>query len=462
MILYEKRLAFSLAPLPWRGVGERTTSVRQPTQLPFAKHNRILHIQIKYHMRNYLLPALFLLLFAACHRGATHYDFPVDVDTTTKEITLQTKQDWNFVVTGLIFDNQFDGARLNEVTQEATNLYRVKIEPENTPINSSPWYAFRIKSERDKNFTVHLTYGNGANHRYYPKISRDRRSWVAVDTSKVIRNVNGFELYVSLEMKAGETLYLAGQEVINSSDVKAWAEGLAQHPNLSLSVAGQSKLGRDIYRMDLRTEGAKKRPTIVLLSRQHPPEVTGFLALQGFINGLLAHPRLNEFLSEYQVLIYPLLNPDGVDLGHWRHTAAGIDSNRDWAQYNQPEAYTVANDIVRIANEYKSKVVLGMDFHSTYKDVYYTHLDEVKPATALPGFKDAWLAGIEKGIGGDFKINEDAEVIGKPTTMSWFRTQFGAEGITYEIGDGTDREFVERKGRISADVMVELLVGSKE
>lgn len=409
-------------------------------------------------MRHYFFSGLLVLLFFACHTGARHYDFPTAVDTSTQEISLQDKREWKFWESGLTFDNQFDGARVNQVYQQASNLYKVWIEPENVPINPSPWYAFRIKAERDKRFTVHLTYGDNANHRYFPKVSSDRKSWTPVDRSKVLRNINGKEAYVLLDMKAGETLFLAGQEVINSADVLSWAQGLSQHPCLSLQTVGQSKLGRDLLRLDLRTGQADKRPTIVLFSRQHPPEVTGFLALQGFMDGLLAHPRLPEFLAEYQVLIYPLLNPDGVDLGHWRHTAGGIDSNRDWAYYRQPEAYTIANDVVSFRKDHRSKVVLGMDFHSTWSDVYYTHNDEVKPKTALPGFKDAWLAGIEREIGGNFEINEEAEPIGKPTTMSWFRTQFGAEGITYEIGDGTDREFVNQKGRVSAGVMIEELL----
>jgi hypothetical protein len=68
------------------------------------------------------------------------------------------------------------------------------------------------------------------------------------------------------------------------------------------------------------------------------------------------------------------------------------------------------------------------------------------------------LAAIERGIGGDFRINEEAEPIGKHTSMSWFRTQFGAEGITYEIGDGTDRDFVRRKGLVSAEALIEVLL----
>ena len=36
-------------------------------------------------------------------------------------------------------------------------------------------------------------------------------------------------------------------------------------------------------------------------------------------------------MEKFRVLAFPLMNPDGVDLGHWRHNAGGIDLNRDWS-----------------------------------------------------------------------------------------------------------------------------------
>jgi len=402
---------------------------------------------------------LTILTLAACNRAST-YNFPVDVDTRTKEIVLQQKQTWAFPESGLTVDNEFDGARLNAIRRTNDTLFTARIEPENGPINPSPWYAMRFKSDRNQTITVRLTYPTNVHHRYFPKVSDDRQAWAPVDSTGVTLGPGQFTADVRLELSANQTRYLAGQEVINSGDVADWLDGLNARYNVVRPFsAGESKLGRNLPAFSISKGKPGARPTIVLLSRQHPPEVTGFLCLQAFLDGLLEHPRRDEFLAKYQLLVYPLLNPDGVDLGHWRHTAGGIDSNRDWARYRQPEARQVAYGIVRTMKETKSEVILGMDFHSTYKDVYYTHNDQVEPPTALPGFKDAWLAAIERGIGGDFRINEEAEPIGKPTTMSWFRTQFGAEGITYEIGDGTDRAFVRRKGLVSADALVEVLLG---
>jgi hypothetical protein len=407
-----------------------------------------------------LLPLLLLFTLFACNTGAKRYNFPVVVDTRTKPIKLQEKKHYVFSETGLNFDNLFAGARLNGVRKLEANVYEISIEAENEPINPSPWYAFRVQAERSQEIVVRMRYPENVRHRYFPKLSRDRQQWMPLDSSSVVVHPDKTGTDITFSLAAGETIFLAGQEVINSIDVADWQKSVAaRYPDVTHPfVAGESMLGRNLPAFSIRSGPLDSRPTIVLLSRQHPPEVTGFLCLQAFIDGILEHPQREEFLSKYQLLVYPLLNPDGVDMGHWRHGAGGIDGNRDWAKYRQPEARQIANSVVSLMKENESRVVLGMDFHSTYRDVYYTLKDEVQPPTALPGFKEAWLQAIEDAIGGDFLINEDPGMIGKPTTMSWFRTQFGAEGITYEIGDGTDRDFVKQKGLVSANALIGVLL----
>jgi len=36
-----------------------------------------------------------------------------------------------------------------------------------------------------------------------------------------------------------------------------------------------------------------------------------------------------EFRRRFSIIMVPLLNPDGVVLGHWRHNVNGVDLNRD-------------------------------------------------------------------------------------------------------------------------------------
>jgi len=148
------------------------------------------------------------------------------------------------------------------------------------------------------------------------------------------------------------------------------------------------------------------------------------------------------------------MNPDGVDLGHWRHNTGGIDLNRDWAYYHQPEVKQVANYIVKTAKKNKSKVILGMDFHSTYYDVLYTNQQSAKN---LPHYKDYWVAGIREVLSKE-KIRESPSNVGAPVSKGWFLTQFEAEGIVYEVGDNTPRDLIGKKGQAAAIEMMQLLI----
>ncbi|MCP9234883.1 M14 family metallopeptidase [Lewinella sp. JB7] len=404
----------------------------------------------------YSLSALLFVLVVSCGRRAQPYDFPSPVDTTDHPITEQVKRSYAFDAGRLTFDNQFDGARLNNLERLNDSTYVATILPENSPINPSPWYAMRIVSDRDRELTVRLAYPAGTRHRYFPKLSRDREAWIPVGSSRLTYNADSTGLSVRLAVEEGES-YLAGQEIVSSRDVMDWMASFRQ-PYVRTEEVGRSTHGRPIPVMRLSAENRyAKRPMIVLFSRQHPPEVTGYLALQAFVEGIVDHPRIGEFLERYQLMIFPILNPDGVDMGHWRHTAGGIDSNRDWAYYHQPEARQVADYVVKKARQNEAQVILGMDFHSTWHDVYYT-FDEDTPPSVLPEFKDAWLRGIEERIGDGFEVNESPGPVGRPTSSGWFKTQFNAEGITYEIGDDTDRDFVERKGKASANAMIDLLL----
>ena len=401
-------------------------------------------------------------LLAACRVGPKTFDFPRPVDTSTRPVR-ESEPRSRRIDDRLTLSTDFPSGKLDSLIARPGEPLHAWTKPENTPINMSPWYAFRLSSDRDTTVNITLHYPTNGYHRYWPKLSTDLTTWTRIDSTAFVVSEDNKSATITLHLigNDGRPLYVAAQEIHDSRRVSSWADQLAKHPRVTTSIVGESRRGRPIIRLHLTDGNSRRKPTVAILSRQHPPEVTGYLAMQAFVERLLDHPRLDEFLANYQVLIYPLLNPDGVDAGHWRHNAGGVDLNRDWAFYLQPESKAIASDIVRYAKEEKAPVVLGLDFHSTWKDVYYTHDNSVTPPSVLGDFKDRWLTGIERAIGGAFRINEKAEPIGRPTSMSWFRTQFNAEGITYEIGDDTPRAFIRRKGEASADALIEELMVSK-
>ena len=99
-------------------------------------------------------------------------------------------------------------------------------------------------------------------------------------------------------------------------------KGLANGPKTiaestwaNLSVAGKSGLGREIYFLNISKGDYRNKPAIIIISRQHPPEVTGYLAMQSFVETIIKEGAHNGFLERFRIMVYPLMNPDGVESG---------------------------------------------------------------------------------------------------------------------------------------------------
>ena len=393
------------------------------------------------------------ILFISCNRYiAKPFNFPEPVDTTDHPIKMQVKK--TYEIDGIFADNEFEGARLNDFIQINDSTFRAVIEPENFPINPSPHYAFRIWSETARTIELELHYTKHK-HRYYPKLGYDDTTWEAIDSTDFRLDADSIHAILTLNLQK-EKLFVVAQELKTTKHIKAWSEKQAQHPDVRFSTMGKSKLGRDLFLLDIYQNDFKKKDIIVIMSRQHPPEVTGHMAMESFVEELLEdNPLSNAFRKKYHIIVFPLMNPDGVDLGHWRHNAGGIDMNRDWAFYHQPENRQVANYIVKTSKRNKSEVILGLDFHSTQNDIFYT-FDGSLVAEKLPYFNDYWVDAINEAV--EIKTTEGAYGLNQPITKTWFFTQFKASSITYEVGDHTSRDFIVRKGKVAAKEMMKLLI----
>lgn len=412
---------------------------------------------MKTPIRFLLVLIIAIPAFGQKEKKATTHEFPAPVDTQSREITYQEKQVFYDSIGEVCATNKFPAARLNNFERHRKGFYVAYINAENTPINQSPWYAFKIWSKSGKNIWVQFVYDYGG-HRYIPKLSKDGENWKPIAKSDFTFLADGSAV-MNINISS-DTLWVSAQEIMDSGRITDWATGLASDDKVTMSTIGKSKAGRPLLHMDMNNGKTRKKDIIAIFSRQHPPEVTGFKAMQSFLDELMVNEQSEAFFKKYRVVVYPLLNPDGVDLGHWRHNTGGIDLNRDWAYYNQPETRQVADHLVNLAYQSKAKVILGLDFHSTQKDVFYTIPDEVE-RYVIPNFKKKWLEGIEKGVSEEYegyKVNESADPKSNPVTKFWFYTQLQAEGVTYEVGDENPREFIDKKARVAADVMMSVLL----
>ncbi len=380
--------------------------------------------------------------------------FKTPVDTTTKRIHKQTKQTYTISELGIYATNNFDGARLNGFEKENDSTALVIINPENGPVNNSAYYAFKAWSSTPKPFYFKFKYPKGYKHRYIPKL-KVRDTWRIIDSAAVFKADSIVTIKLNLTKNP---IIVAAQEIQSSTDVKNWYSNLVKGKEtyVRLKSVGKSTLGRNLPVLDIYRGEKKDKNIIVLLTRQHPPEVTGYYAFQEFLQTLLSDSQLaTKFFDRYRVLAFPIMNPDGVDLGHWRHNAGGVDTNRDWSQYNQPEIRQTTAFITKELKRNSSKLLLGLDFHSTWYDVFYTN--KIREGTSLPNFIENWFAALEDNIT-DYKVNEKVANSTTPVSKGWFLYGHNATGITYEIGDKTPKEKIKVVGRVTAEQMMNILL----
>lgn len=386
------------------------------------------------------------------------------VNTETVPIQRQCKGIF-FLGNGIYSSNNFSGARLNGMSLSRDSVLTALITPENTPINMSPWYAFKVWSDTVKAISLKLTYPEGVKHRYYPKISRDGKSWKSVDSANFKldnTSIEGQEVPTGATVRLTippDTLWISAQEPATDSHVNSWSSKLEEKSFVSKSRIGKSREGRSINAFKIGKNDDKAM--VVVLSRQHPPEVTGFKAMQAFVERISTEDSLaNAFRSRFNTYVIPVVNPDGVANGHWRHNSGGIDLNRDWEDFNQPETAAIRDFIVEKVNKSGGKIYFFIDFHSTWEDIYYTMNPEEKGN--MPGL----VPELIELTGEEFKDYEPnvrpSPGTGKRvTSTSYFFYTYGAESLTYEIGDNTPPEFIRKKGEITATKLMQLMTNKK-
>ena len=396
---------------------------------------------------------LFLLLGGVISCTSQRYtaeSSKTSVDSSLIKVELPDPKLRYFNDSTLLFSNAFASARLNEITQVNDSTFQITIRPENTPINHSPWYGFKVWSKTPSKVYLSLQYGT-FKHRYHPKTSRDGKTWTPVEHVKRSKDRKTASFAIQVD---ADTLQVSAQERIDAASSYAWIDDLAQLPIIKKETIGHSILGQPI--VALSTPEVDSHKAVVFLSRQHPPEVTGFLAHQSFMAEILGDTELaKRFRQEFQILAIPMVNPDGVDAGHWRHSMGGVDLNRDWEDFKQPETRAIRDFLDQKVKKEDLKIYFGLDFHSTFHDVYY--INENVAFSFVPGFSEEWIASIEKNIPG-YTASVKPSSNGSNVSKSWLSRHFGTEAITYEVGDATDREQVALIARTAAQQMMQILL----
>lgn len=410
-----------------------------------------------------LIPVLLgVILFSSCANSnfsGFSYDPEGAEDTSDKETYSQHYRSIGFSSDGVWFSNEYDGARMSDAYRIDENSYRVVIEPENAPINDSPWYGFKVWAEQPTDITVELEYPD-SEHRYKPKLSRDGTTWQVIDENRFeessIRETGLLHLQATQD-----TLWVSAQEIHTTESFSRWLKEIESKPFVSSRTIGYSHRDKPLKLIRAAsTSGESQKGVIIILGRQHPPEIPGYIASLKFIETLTSDSLIaRQFREYFDIWSFPMINPDGTDEGHWRHNDAGVDLNRDWEAFNQPETRAVRDTLLALKGQTDRKVFYAIDFHSTDSNILYPI--ERQYDTFPRHFTYQWSEQIIEEL-----PELDLEVLpydtSSPIAKNWTFKTFGSDAVTFEVNDEIDRELLHRYSVRSAEIFMEMMIESYE
>jgi len=181
------------------------------------------------------------------------------------------------------------------------------------------------------------------------------------------------------EAFAQDVVYVSYRPICTPSMLRTWVEGLAGVSNLAGKAnfvvatlpATMDEAGRTIPAQDILGFMFGHGPAqMVITSGVHPCEDHGTQVMQGFVEAMLASPKM---LSEFTVMVYPCVNPQG----RWGRSYRGSfdpagptkDPARDWTDTPTLSCVQhVRSDIAARCSGGRPDIMF--DFHGHYQHGY--------------------------------------------------------------------------------------------
>lgn len=384
------------------------------------------------------------------------YDPPGVTNTTGKEVTPQHRRVIGVGEPKIWLSNEFESARAVDFYQIDDTTYEVLIEPENFPINNSPWYAFKIWADVPKAINLRLAYNQGR-HRYLPKVYRSMGSLSAqhIITDAEFDSTNGTATFGLFLEREPQTISAHFLENSRYSELILKSRSFPQS-YITVDTVGYSNQNREILAFTVDESDVDQAGVLVLISRQHPPEFPGYHAYRSFFDTMIGDSELAiEFRKHFVIKAFPMLNPDGVVNGHWRHNAMGVDLNRDWQNFNQPETRAVRDALSPLVDDPTKKVYYGIDFHSTNENIFYPINEEI--VTTPDNLTQRWYDVITEELPEMNFVAEEFDT-SSPIAKNWIYRTFGSDALTYEVSDELPIDQIQKLGVHSAESLMRLML----
>lgn len=141
-------------------------------------------------------------------------------------------------------------------------------------------------------------------------------------------------------------------------------------------------------------------------------------------------------------------------MGYWRHNVNGVDLNRDWIAFTQPETKAI-KAYLKSFSEQELSIHFAVDFHTSYSGPYLLTLEEQNQSQSNK-ITAKWIGEIEQNF--PYRVEETKRSQALPYGYNYFFNQFGSEAVTYEEGEEVNRGIIRERAKVYAHHLMQVLL----
>ena len=293
----------------------------------------------------------------------------------------------------LVFESRFESGNLRRAIQVYPGEYDLIIKPDINTRGHTQWFYFSVsnvkKGRKYKFNCINLYKGDSLYNRgmqpliYSLKGAQDgkvgwvRRGEEVCYYQNHIKRRGGYYYTATFTVDFphdDDTVFMAYCFPYTYSDLQRYLCALEKDPKrsnrfrrrpLCQTLAGNNCDLLTITSFACDAASLKARKGVVITARVHPGESNSSYMMKGVID-YLTGPSLDAKIlrDNFVFKVVPMLNPDGVIVGNYRCSLAGVDLNRNWDNPSRklhPTIYYTKNMIRRFMED--REVILFTDFH---------------------------------------------------------------------------------------------------
>lgn len=272
---------------------------------------------------------------------------------------------------GIEFTSDYDNGSLLDIQDAGANTFNATLYTESGELGTRKyWFRFRMSGVAGRTLTINIDHSS--NPRPVVRVNDGR--WRRMTSTEAPSSSRIVLVFLSTENFAEVAFFfpLGFQETYDTV-----SEIVRDCDDATTESIGVSFQGRPLWmaRVTERFVPDTDKRRVWMHSRAHAGEATAVHVMTGFLRQVAENSPLGRHLRRHCIFnVVPLVNCDGVYLGHTRWDSQGIDPERQWAAETPiPEVAAMKTRIATLMDG-PNPIEVALNLHSTvgvWQDTFF-------------------------------------------------------------------------------------------